>query len=77
MGDHCAAAPQAGRRAIGGTPLCITAAQCRAILAVAKKSRGRCLVAQNAPYSAAETEIRRILKAGTLDRPLFMSFDGA
>ena len=73
--DYIIATLKAGKRAISEKPLCTTAAQCRAILAAAKKSKGRCLVTHNARYSTAETEIRRILKAGTIGRPMFMQFD--
>jgi predicted dehydrogenase len=73
--DYIIATLEAGLRAISEKPLCTTAEQCRAILAAAKKSAGRCLVTHNARYSAAETEIRRVLKSGKLGRPLFMQFD--
>lgn len=59
----------AGKRAISEKPLCTDAAQCRAILAAAKKYRrsgARCFVTHNMRYGGPETEMKRLLKAGAI-----------
>jgi len=56
-------------------PLCTTAAQCRAILTAAKRSKGQCFVTHNLRYAAATGQIRDIIRAGTLGKVSFIQFD--
>jgi len=66
---------KAGKRVYTEKPLCTTAAQCRAILAAARRSRGACFVTHNMRYGTAVNRIQEILRAGTLGRVTFMRFD--
>jgi len=65
----------AGKRVYSEKPLCTTVAQCRAILAAAKRSRGECFVTHNLRYLPAMGRIRDIIRAGTLGRVSHMRFD--
>ncbi len=73
--QYVTAALKAGKRVYSEKPLCTTAAQCRAILAAAKKSKGLCLVTHNMRYVDATGQIREIIRRGTLGRILRMQFD--
>jgi predicted dehydrogenase len=66
---------RAGKRVYSEKPLCTDEAQCRAILAAARRSRGRCFVTHNMRYGAAVTQIREIIRSGALGRVTFMRFD--
>jgi predicted dehydrogenase len=66
---------KAGKRVYCEKPLCTTAAQCRAILSAARRSKGVCFVTHNMRYGAAPERIRAILRAGTIGRVSFMQFD--
>lgn len=66
---------KAGLRVYSEKPLCTTAAQCRSILAAAKRSRGQCFVTHNMRYGAAMEQIREIIRAGTLGEVTLMRFD--
>jgi predicted dehydrogenase len=66
---------KAGKRVYSEKPLCTTDAQCRAILAAAKRSKGRCFVTHNMRYAAALEQIRDIIRDGTLGTVTFMQFD--
>lgn len=66
---------KAGKRVYSEKPLCTTAAQCRAILAAAKRSKGQCFVTHNMRYAAASEQIREIIRDGTLGNVTFMQFD--
>jgi len=59
----------AGKRALSEKPLCVTARQCREILAAKKKfarKGGECFVTHNCRYGPAVTELRRLLKEGVI-----------
>lgn len=73
--QYIVAGLKAGVRVYSEKPLCTTAAQCRAILAAAQRSRGQCFVTHNLRYSAAGRQIRDIIRAGTLGRVTLMRFD--
>ncbi len=73
--EYIIAALAAGKRAISEKPVCTTPAQCRAILAAAGESRGRCLVTHNARYGGATVTIRSILQSGRIGRARFIQFD--
>ena len=63
------AALAAGKRAISEKPLCVDAAQARAILAAARKARrrgGSCWVTHNMRYGPDLTECKRLLDAGVI-----------
>ena len=60
---------EAGKRVLSEKPLCVDAAQARAILAAAKKARrkgGNCWVTHNMRYGPSITEVKRLLDGGTI-----------
>lgn len=73
--EYIIGALKAGKRAISEKPLCTTAEQCRAILAAAAKSKGRCMVTHNARYGSAERTMHAIVRSGRLGKISFMQFD--
>ena len=75
--QYVVAALKAGKRVFSEKPLCVSAAQCREILAAAKDSNGLCRVTHNARYVAAIEKVRDILRSGRLGEPVFMQFDEA
>jgi predicted dehydrogenase len=66
---------RAGKRVYSEKPLCTTAAQCRAILAAARRSRGQCFVTHNMRYSAAMQRVREVIRSGAIGRVTLMRFD--
>ena len=66
---------RAGKRVYSEKPLCTTPAQCRTVLAAARRSRGQCFVTHNLRYSAAMQQMRDIIRDGTLGRVTLMRFD--
>ncbi len=73
--EYVVAALKAGKRAVSEKPLCTTAAQCRAILAAAEASAGRCLVTHNMRYGAASVAIRNTIRSGRLGQIKLIQFD--
>ena len=69
--EYIIAGLKAGKRVYSEKPLCTDAAQCRAILAAARRSRGKCFVTHNMRYGAAVAKIREIIRAGTLGQQIF------
>ena len=63
------------KRVICEKPVCITADQCRTILAAQDRSTATCLVTHNARYGAPENRIHELLRSGRIGQPLFMQFD--
>ena len=73
--QYVVAALKAGKRVYSEKPLCTTAAQCRTILAAAKRSRGMCFVTHNLRYFAAINQVREIIRDGTIGEVTLMRFD--
>ncbi|MFH1022823.1 MAG: Gfo/Idh/MocA family oxidoreductase [Planctomycetota bacterium] len=72
--DYIVRALRAGKRAYSEKPLCISAAQCRAIREAEAGSRGRVFVTHNMRYGPAETLLRTLIAEGRIGRLLSMEF---
>jgi len=71
------AAMSAGRRVISEKPLCVSARQCRAILAARDRYRSagaECFVTHNMRYAPSVTQLKRLLDGGAIGRILSVNF---
>jgi predicted dehydrogenase len=73
--DYVIRALRAGKRVYVEKPLCTTAAQCRAILAAARETGGKCLTTHNMRYDYACMSIRTIIEQGRAGKIQFIQFE--
>ena len=73
--DYVVKALRAGKRAFSEKPLCVTAGQCREILAAVKASGQTCLTTHNMRYGASCATVWKILRSGKLGDIKFIQFD--
>lgn len=65
---------ETAKRVYSEKPLCITAHECRAILAAKKKYKGQGFVTHNMRYGPAMIEIKRLIQTGKIGKVLSIDF---
>ncbi len=65
---------RAGKRAVSEKPLCVSAEQCRQIVAAQRETGGSVFVTHNARYGAAETMIHGLIREGAIGRVITITF---